>query len=463
MKKTTKARRLFLIIFIAAIAITGVAIPWTIVRAVTCNVPSGYATIQAAINDSSCDTIIIAEGDYTENLVITRSVTIQGAGPGFSSGPGVTRILGDLSDRVVYVYTPSTPPGSPGVPTPVVNISDLSITRGSVSDRGGGVYNDSAVLTLNNVYLFENYATLDGDQLYGSGSAITTIQNSVLLSFPGGSGNSIKYSSGAVLGSLTIINSSLEGAGLGSTPRYAIFTTRSPVLLQNSDIYGFDGGIYVNTGAITVENSTIRDNYFTGIAFFNGSTGAISGSQILRHGVTGGSQSAAGISMVGSVTVTVDTTTIANNWALDSSSQGNGIEMVDYLGNLGVITVTNSTLRQNADSGFYAEVSVNGAPNSGDITLMNTEVYSNGAGLSLLSIAENGGNATTILDSNIYGNNGQGVQISQYGKRLLIERSDIRENGNYGISIDMVPQAEWARIRDTTIAYNGGSGLYLSD
>jgi nitrous oxidase accessory protein NosD len=45
-----------------------------------CHVPStAYPTIQSAINDEPCDTINVAAGTYTENVVIRRSVTIRGA------------------------------------------------------------------------------------------------------------------------------------------------------------------------------------------------------------------------------------------------------------------------------------------------------------------------------------------------------------------------------------------------
>lgn len=49
----------------------------------TLKVPSQYATIQSAINAAhSGDTIVIAAGTYTDQLTITKSVNIQGAGAG---------------------------------------------------------------------------------------------------------------------------------------------------------------------------------------------------------------------------------------------------------------------------------------------------------------------------------------------------------------------------------------------
>jgi len=48
-----------------------------------CSVPSlTYPTIQAAVNDSSCNTINVAPGIYVENVTINRSLTLNGAQAG---------------------------------------------------------------------------------------------------------------------------------------------------------------------------------------------------------------------------------------------------------------------------------------------------------------------------------------------------------------------------------------------
>jgi hypothetical protein len=52
-----------------------------------CNVPSDlYPTIQSAVNDATCTTIIVAPGNYTENVSIPRPLTIDGGGSGLG-GP----------------------------------------------------------------------------------------------------------------------------------------------------------------------------------------------------------------------------------------------------------------------------------------------------------------------------------------------------------------------------------------
>ena len=51
-------------------------------EAATCNVPGTYPTIQMAVNDSSCDPIIVAAGLYLEQVTINRTLTLRGAQAG---------------------------------------------------------------------------------------------------------------------------------------------------------------------------------------------------------------------------------------------------------------------------------------------------------------------------------------------------------------------------------------------
>ncbi|HFQ93955.1 MAG TPA: hypothetical protein ENK32_08105, partial [Anaerolineae bacterium] len=442
------AARLFVTVVLGlGMVIVGVLFPWVIARAATCNVPSGYATIQAAIDDPACDTVVIAAGDYTENLVITRSVTLQGAGPGWSAGPNVTRIRGGSADRVVNIpFTINTPP--------TVNISDLTIMEGYTTDSGGGIYNGKGILYLTNVYMFQNYA-VSGSQLYNHVMSVATIENSYFLldvTVP----DSIQSS-----GSLTIINSTIEDALAGSR---GIFTAGS-LVVRDSEIRGFgDEAIYVYRGVITVENSIIHNNG-QGISFFDGTAGTISNSQIVSQTAQpslGGNASFAGIGLGGQVTVTIDSSVIGNGLALGNTDYMHGIDMASVYGKLGVLTVTNSTIYQNENAGINVLAEIGGA-SGGDITIINTQIYSNTSGISMSSISEDSGNAVTILDSNIRDNSGVGVRLDRYGKTFRLERSDVRDNGGAGVALEMSTQAVSALIQDTTIAYNGGTGLHLYD
>ena len=69
--------------------------------AATCSVPTpAYPTIQAAVDDSTCTTINVAPGVYTENVSIGRSLTLNGAQAGqtvaarISGGPAESILQG---------------------------------------------------------------------------------------------------------------------------------------------------------------------------------------------------------------------------------------------------------------------------------------------------------------------------------------------------------------------------------
>src|SRR3954453_5308041 len=58
---------------------------------------ASYISIQAAVDDTNCATINIAAGTYTENITISRSVALQGA------GAASTLLDGGQSGRVLNI------------------------------------------------------------------------------------------------------------------------------------------------------------------------------------------------------------------------------------------------------------------------------------------------------------------------------------------------------------------------
>jgi hypothetical protein len=90
---TTKVRGTLVVAF-ATIFMPGEAL------AATCTVPGSHPTIQAAVNDGSCSTINVGPGVYPENVMIPRSLTLNGAQAGNPVagrtffGPGESTITG---------------------------------------------------------------------------------------------------------------------------------------------------------------------------------------------------------------------------------------------------------------------------------------------------------------------------------------------------------------------------------
>ncbi|MBK9053886.1 MAG: hypothetical protein IPL78_24140 [Chloroflexi bacterium] len=117
--------------------------------------PSGsYPTIQSAVNDTNCQIIELSPQNYNENVVINRSVTVNG------SSPATTIVNGQLLQRVFRIGTSST-----------VTITDLTMTNGR-----GGIYNQGD-LYLGNVVIAQNY-TEAGPGIFNVGT-VTMISTTV--------------------------------------------------------------------------------------------------------------------------------------------------------------------------------------------------------------------------------------------------------------------------------------------
>lgn len=75
-------------------------------RSATCNVPSQYATIQAAVDATSCSTVKVAPGAYAGTVTISRSLTLNGARAGQDArsrragGESVISAVGPLTPAI---------------------------------------------------------------------------------------------------------------------------------------------------------------------------------------------------------------------------------------------------------------------------------------------------------------------------------------------------------------------------
>jgi len=75
----------------AAALVLLIALTGSLARASTCSVPGTYPSLGEAVADPTCSSITLSATSLTEQVTITRSLTLQGAGVGASTLRG--RIL----------------------------------------------------------------------------------------------------------------------------------------------------------------------------------------------------------------------------------------------------------------------------------------------------------------------------------------------------------------------------------
>lgn len=143
--------------------------------AASCSVPGGKATIQAAINDPTCDTIVVAAGTYHERLIIRRTLALQGA------GPASTVIHGGGAGVVISITQGAKP-----------TIAGFTITGGDGSTnngQGGGISILGASAIIRNNVISGNVASHSpGTFGEGGGVFVMTSTSPVLIE-----GNVIQY------------------------------------------------------------------------------------------------------------------------------------------------------------------------------------------------------------------------------------------------------------------------------
>jgi N-acetylneuraminic acid mutarotase len=228
---------------------------------------SGPGSLRQALADANDGDIIGFAvtgtiGLTSGELLVAKNITI--------SGPGAENLAIDANDqsRVFHIASGQT-----------VTISGLTVTHGHASDSGGGIYNDHAVLTLNNCTISDNSATGNlGGGIHNDGTnigqATLQINNSLITNNSGGIYNDALQ---AGIAALVITYSTLSNNGPGEAINNdgwsCIFCGNgtTSVEVTNSSITSNPGGaIYSDTGrencggscpvTISITNSTISGN-----------------------------------------------------------------------------------------------------------------------------------------------------------------------------------------------------------
>lgn len=267
--------------------------------------PSGctYTTIQSAVDNAMpFDVINVSAGTYPENVVVNKSLIIQGA------DASSTIIDGTDTDSVFIIEGSVT-----------VTLTNMTITNGNAINSlpttlGGGIYAEQGDVTLSGLIVSNNFAT-SGGGIASSGGKLTVLNSHITNNIAAGtttaSGGGINVSEFNTTAQVLIVNT----------------TIANNIAFADSGGNAVGGGIASSASLLTIENSTISDN--------NSSSGVSSGS-------------AGGIFINGASDSTTKTAVITNSTISSNSTvfAGGGI----YVTNSAEVTLTNSTIVSNTST-----------------------------------------------------------------------------------------------------------------
>jgi len=203
------------------------------------------ATIQSMIDNAPNNgTVIIPAGTYTENLKVSKNITLTGD----SSSPTILQPAG-AGQPVISVDLGYN-----------LTINSLEVTGGS-SDNGGGIYLDGGSLTLNYCRIDHNTATYFGGGVYQSGpsgsvtATSSQIDHNVATNYDGGG---LYVSGSATLSSTDLIDNQANRHGGGVQLAGSIQLTNGHIN-NNQAITGNGGGVGLNNN-LSINGTQFNNN-----------------------------------------------------------------------------------------------------------------------------------------------------------------------------------------------------------
>jgi hypothetical protein len=224
----------------------GIAAP--AVPAASCSVPdSSYPTIQDALDDATCTTIQLITGTYPANLVITRSVAIQG------EAADLVRIQGSGAGPVI-----STTPGTD------VTLQGLTLSDGAAGNQNGGGIVNQGILFVQNVLIENNSTQASGGGISNLGD-LTLVDSTLRDNQAGDTAGAIFLGRGSQLTAANITlsgNQAVNGGGAIADSVLGITTTAAisnATIVQNSSQNGA-GGIDLFSAQVSLANAILAQN-----------------------------------------------------------------------------------------------------------------------------------------------------------------------------------------------------------
>ena len=368
MDNKKKGDRVFIAAILAISVFTVFAAP---VSADIIYVPSpGNETIQQAINNASDgDTVFVWNGTYFENVILNKSITLQGEGKDVVTidGRGNTCINVIAARTTIDGFNVTNATNADNYGILVSGVDTCNITNNKITNNNGGIYAYSS----NNINIANNNITsnlndgisriedcdtvlLSGNQVYNNSRRgitnitnainVTIINNNISYNGWGGGDNpdgiyNITYINGSVtITGNTIFNNSQDGIDW-ITNNAATVTISGNTIYNNGD-EGIDDIEYIN-GSVTITGNTISHNDWDGIDDIEDINGSVT---VTDNTITyNGDEGIEDIEYInGSVTVTDNV--VSYNW-------DEGFEDIGKIN--GSVTITGNTITYNGHDGLY--------------------------------------------------------------------------------------------------------------
>ncbi len=292
----------------------------------------------------------------------------------------------------------------------ILNISNISVNN-TTANFGGGIYAANSITTINRINITKATASQAGGGIYNT-AGIMTISNATMSFGVADRGGSV-FNGGVNATSCVTINDSNITDSRGSISNYASNATAYMYVNRTSVQrgYGYDGGAILNIqekgfaiteidrsyfandgncaienrGAyygtsyyakLTLSNSIVENNAGeNGPVFSNGYTGnailSISNTTIRNNAVYGDGGGLTVIGHYGISTATVENSIISNNQA---NLAGGGIRVFGINGNVNLV-VRNTTITQNKSNTTGGGILVE----YGSVSIANSTIYKNSA------------------------------------------------------------------------------------
>ncbi len=401
------------------------------------NITSGSTTKGGAIFSNSGD-VVVASSSLTQNSSRV--------------GGGIYSQTGQVS-----VFSSSLDENDAGIKTELGNVYlyDTAVRNSSGSGLDVGPVN---------VELIDS--VISGSGLYGIDARSELVGGSITLS-----GSTISGNSGGIRTTsshLTLHSSTVDGNG---PSRGGIHTERGDIMLIDSVVSGNGRleagiGIYSKYGAITLEDSTVSDNFAdasrlvgSGIFAKHGHVNLTNSTVIRNSGSMGGGIYAA------SGDVQLTRSVVAEN---TSSRSGGGIHS-----GRGAVVLYESTIRNNEISGGRAFGSGGGvSTNLGSVTVKDSQIVNNTSAADGGGISTNSGEITltrSTVSGNLSARNGGGIftfigEARLYSSTVSSNTSQGNGGGIYSqyagvvVTASSVIANHAASVRSS--AFRGGGGIF---